>query len=90
MAEISVPAWPIPIHQTKLMIGNAQPTGWLVPQMPIPFATSQTIVNSSSCATMNAIAKPMNQWNGVRFFSVTSPILSLTLPNVWSPSTIAG
>jgi hypothetical protein len=27
IAEINVPAWPIPIHQTKLMISNAQPTG---------------------------------------------------------------
>ncbi len=36
MAEISVPAWPIPIHQTKLMMPNAQPTGMLFPQTPIP------------------------------------------------------
>ena len=27
MAEISVPAWPMPIHQTKLMIANPQATG---------------------------------------------------------------
>ena len=39
IAEISVPAWPMPIHQTKLMIGNAQPTGWLVPKMPMPVIT---------------------------------------------------
>src|SRR6185436_14980095 len=38
IAEINVPAWPIPIHQTKLMMSNAQPTGWLLPQTPIPFA----------------------------------------------------
>jgi hypothetical protein len=35
MAEISVPAWPIPIHQTKLMMSYAQPTGMLLPQTPI-------------------------------------------------------
>ena len=35
-AEISVPAWPIPIHQTKLMMPNAQPTGMLLPQTPMP------------------------------------------------------
>src|SRR6202035_5785732 len=30
IAEISVPAWPIPIHQTKLMIANPQATGiWM-------------------------------------------------------------
>jgi len=33
MAEMSVPAWPMPIHQTKLMMSNAQPTGTLLPQM---------------------------------------------------------
>ena len=36
MAEISVPAWPIPIHQTKLMMSKAQPTGMLFPQAPMP------------------------------------------------------
>src|SRR4051812_36689285 len=27
IAEMSVPAWPIPIHQTKLMMAKPQPTG---------------------------------------------------------------
>src|ERR671936_2874820 len=36
IALISVPAWPMPIHQTKLMIPNAQATGMLLPQVPIP------------------------------------------------------
>ncbi len=36
MAEISVPAWPIPIHQTKLIIAKPQPMGMLMPQMPTP------------------------------------------------------
>ncbi len=38
IAEMSVPAWPIPIHQTKLMMSNAHSTGWLMPQIPRPFA----------------------------------------------------
>ena len=41
IAEISVPAWPIPIHQTKLMIAKPQPTGMLMPQMPVPLISSQ-------------------------------------------------
>ena len=48
IAEISVPAWPMPIHQTKLMISNAQPTGWLLPQMPTPFSSSQVIETIST------------------------------------------
>ena len=27
IAEINVPAWPMPIHQTKLAMANPQPTG---------------------------------------------------------------
>ena len=36
MAEISVPAWPIPIHQTKLTIAKPQATGMTMPQTPTP------------------------------------------------------
>ena len=39
IAEISVPAWPMPIHQTKLMIAKPQPTGMLTPQMPVPLSS---------------------------------------------------
>ncbi len=38
MAEISVPAWPIPIHHTKLMIAKPHPTGIWMPQIPTPTA----------------------------------------------------
>ena len=37
MAEIKVPAWPIPIHQTKLTMANPHPMGMVTPQMPMPF-----------------------------------------------------
>ena len=36
MAEISVPAWPMPTQKTKLTIGKPQATGWLLPQTPTP------------------------------------------------------
>ena len=36
MAEISVPAWPIPIQKTKLVMSHAQPTGWFKPHTPTP------------------------------------------------------
>ena len=36
IAEISVPACPMPIHHTKLTIANPQPTGMLMPQIPTP------------------------------------------------------
>src|SRR5262249_2346800 len=36
IAEIRVPACPIPSHQTKLTMANPQPTGMFTPQMPMP------------------------------------------------------
>jgi hypothetical protein len=38
-ALMKVPAWPMPIHQTKLMIAKAHATGILLPQRPIPVVT---------------------------------------------------
>ena len=35
-AEISVPAWPMPIQKTKLVMANPQPTVRLRPQTPMP------------------------------------------------------
>src|SRR6187402_70399 len=61
MAEISVPAWPMPIHQTKLMMSKAQPTGTLLPQMPMPLARRLPMVRLSTISRMNAMKKPRNQ-----------------------------
>ncbi len=36
IAEISVPAWPIPIQNTKLVMSQAQPMGRLLPHTPMP------------------------------------------------------
>ena len=33
---MSVPAWPMPIQKTKLMMNEPQPTGWFTPAMPMP------------------------------------------------------
>ena len=82
-----MPAWPMPIHQTKLMIGMAQPTGWLVPKMPTPVKTRCVIAISNNCTSMKEMAKPMNQPIGVLRFSTMALILSVTEPNVSSPPT---
>ncbi len=36
IAEIRVPAWPIPTQNTKLVMSQAQLTGLFRPQMPTP------------------------------------------------------
>ena len=41
IAEISVPAWPMPTQKTKFVMSQAQPTGTFSPQMPIPSQNSQ-------------------------------------------------
>jgi hypothetical protein len=38
-AEMKVPAWPIPIHQTKFVIAKAHATGMSLPQTPMPVVT---------------------------------------------------
>jgi hypothetical protein len=40
IAEISVPAWPIPTQNTKFVMSHAQPTGTFRPQMPMPSQNS--------------------------------------------------
>ena len=65
MAEIKVPACPIPIHQTKLMIAKPQATGMVMPQMPVPFRNSQVTATSNIIAMLPASAKPKNHPNGV-------------------------
>ena len=39
MAEIKVPAWPIPIQNTKFVMSQPQKTGLLFPHTPIPVVT---------------------------------------------------
>src|SRR5580765_1543039 len=57
IAEISVPAWPIPIHQTKLTIAKPQPIGTLIPQIPTPLVINQAIDPSSTIINENAMLK---------------------------------
>ena len=38
IAEMSVPAWPMPIQNTKFVMSNAQPTVLFSPQVPMPVA----------------------------------------------------
>src|SRR5581483_2566027 len=82
IAEISVPAWPIPIHQTKLTIANPHPTGMLMPQMPTPFTNRYAIETNSTLARKKANRKPTHQPTGVRRASTIELILSVTEPKV--------
>ena len=82
MAEINVPAWPMPIHQTKLMMSIPQPTGMLMPHTPTPLNRSIAIASSNPCSSRNATVKPRNQLIGVLRRSTMSLIFSVTLLSV--------
>ena len=90
IAEISVPAWPIPIHQTKLTIAKPQATGTLIPQMPTPTTSSQVTAKFSSITSANAIANPTHHARGVRRVSTIELIRSVTEAMVWPGATTGG
>jgi hypothetical protein len=78
IAEISVPAWPMPIHHTKLTMAKPQATGTLMPQMPTPRMKSQVTATMKTISRAKEIAKPTNQATGVRRVSTIELILSVT------------
>src|SRR5262245_7392957 len=88
IAEMSVPAWPIPIHQTKLMMSKPQPTGMRTPQTPMPLKSRKATATSRSCRTPKEIAKPTNQASGVFRWRTMLEILSVTVPKSWPGPTI--
>src|ERR1041385_457043 len=89
MAEISVPAWPIPIHQTKLRMATPQATGTLTPHKPMPTNTRFVMVSSISWNSAKEMAKPKNQASDVLRFKQIELILSVTDANV-RPGSIMG
>ncbi|GAC1407601.1 MAG: hypothetical protein NVSMB56_20730 [Pyrinomonadaceae bacterium] len=82
MAEINVPAWPIPIHQTKLTIANPQATGILMPHTPRPRYSSQDTDIIKTCNSNGEMANPVNHpMVGLRRRTI-SVILVVTPPSV--------
>src|SRR5579863_8945492 len=77
MAEISVPAWPMPIHHTKLMMAKPQATGWVMAQMPTPFRNSQVTATSRTVAPPPAMPRNARKPRGVRGVSTIREILSV-------------
>ena len=82
MAEISVPAWPIPIHHTKFVMAKPHITGVRSPQIPTPLANSSPTASKSVSSSTMPTPKPMNQNIGVRLVSTTVAIWSVTVPKV--------
>src|SRR5215467_3694260 len=88
MAEMSVPAWPIPIHHTKLTIANPHPMGMLMPHMPTPLVNNQPMAIVIKPVKPKESAKPTYQPKEVGRLRTMELILSVTEPKVWpGPST---
>ena len=60
-AEINVPACPIPTHQTKFVISQAQPTVLFKPQVPIPVPIVYAIHPKPHKKTTIEIEKAIHQ-----------------------------
>src|SRR5438270_4873101 len=88
MAEISVPAWPMPIHQTKLRMSKPQPTGWLMPQMPTPTMTSLPMVAVRIMTPKTPAARPTHHSFGIRLRRTMELIWSVTVAKVCPGSTV--
>ena len=83
MAEIRVPACPIPIHQTKFVMANPHATGMLIPQMPTPFPARYVTATLKTRKSVTPIENMIHQKTGVLRESTMEPICSLTVSNVW-------
>ena len=88
-AEISVPAWPMPIHHTKFTMSKPQPTGWLTPQSPMPRTTRFPSAQSSSIISENETMNAASRYLLVPLVWTMAAILSVTVPSVW-PGWITG
>src|SRR3569833_611377 len=73
-AEISVPAWPMPIHHTVLVIMKPQAAGILRPAVPMPLMISHVTEHRNSIANKKQIANPSQNHFGRRPASGTLAI----------------
>ena len=84
-----MPAWPIPIHQTKLTMAKPHPMGMVTPQMPMPLTNRYPMAYSIIIVSMKQMPNPMNQPLEAGRVSTIALIFSVTVPKVW-PGAITG
>src|SRR5258708_20675748 len=86
IAEIKVPGWPIPIHQTKLAMAKPQPMGTLMPQIPTPLMISQARETVRIITRPNVRVNPTTQPRDVGRVRTIELILSVTDVKVYPGS----
>src|SRR6185503_11929506 len=60
IAEMSVPAWPIPTHQTKPVMSHDQPIVLSRPHSPMPYQNVQLTAKTQRQAPRDARVKPIH------------------------------
>ena len=86
MAEINVPAWPIPTQKTKLTIAKPQPTGLFNPHTPTPSQIKYPMSENSNAAKDIDPTNPINHHLGA-LVSAGLDIISVTSLNDLFPKT---
>src|SRR5690349_20599060 len=86
IAEISVPAWPMPTQNTKLTMSQAQPTGLLLPQIPIPFQTRCETAVKKQATQHSEMVSAMYQARGGLGASTMRITVSVIFANGLSPA----
>ena len=61
IAEMSVPAWPMPIQKTKFVMSNAHPTSLLRPHTPMPVAKRYAAIPTPMANAVAATAVQAHQ-----------------------------
>ena len=80
IAEISVPAWPMPTQKTKLMMGKPHITGFWLPHTPTPVANRYMIMAPKMPRNPSEITNATYHARGARRASLTEQIFSVTVP----------
>src|ERR1035437_3012442 len=89
MAEISVPAWPMLIHHTKLTMANPQPMGMLMPHIHVPLMNRYPRAIISTFIIENTMRKTRMHRNEMGRLSTMLLIFSVMVEKVW-PGAITG
>src|SRR5208337_936932 len=89
IAEIKVPACPIPTQNTNVPMGRPQPTVWFMPQMPSPVEMTYAVQSAPIKPTVPQTRNASHHQSGAG--RSTSPqTRSLIEPKSWLPSTGGG
>jgi hypothetical protein len=80
-AEISVPAWPMPIQNTKFVMSQAQPIVLELPHTPMPVVTSMYTLYTPSSRAQLATPRANSQALGGLGFSAIQATSLVTARN---------